>query len=81
MPDRWRCIEKVFLEFRPVVLWLYIAMDLLSDASSDSEDGGAQLRSDSLQVNEEYARKFEHNKKREERQKRMYNLSQIQKLC
>ena len=35
-----------------------------SDSDSDSDDGGA-----SLQVNEEYARRFEHNKKREEKQR------------
>lgn len=42
---------------------------LFDDASSDLEDGGAKL-----QVNEEYAKRFEHNKKREERQRRMFIL-------
>ena len=56
--------EDLFCSF------LYFVMDLLNELSSDSEDGGAQLQNNSLQVNKEYARKFEHNKKREERQKR-----------
>ncbi|KAJ9608009.1 Kinetochore protein Spc24 [Cladophialophora chaetospira] len=41
--------------------------ELLSSDSSDSEDGGADIASNAgLKVNEEYARRFEHNKKREE---------------
>ncbi|GAB0133305.1 hypothetical protein EsDP_00001717 [Epichloe bromicola] len=40
-----------------------------SGSDSDSDDGGAQLDSSGFKVNEEYARRFEHNKKREERQK------------
>ncbi len=39
----------------------------MSSDSSDSEDGGAEITPDpALKVNEEYARRFEHNKKREE---------------
>lgn len=49
-----------------------MAKELLSDASdsssSDSESGGADLDT-SFKVNEEYAKRFEHNKKREELQK------------
>ncbi|SPO02775.1 related to protein KRI1 [Cephalotrichum gorgonifer] len=37
---------------------------LFDDSDSDADDGGVQLK-----VNEEYAKRFEHNKKREERQK------------
>ncbi|ODA82577.1 hypothetical protein RJ55_01084 [Drechmeria coniospora] len=44
-------------------------MNLLDDSESDSDDGGAQLQGTSFKVNEEYAKRFEHNKKREERQK------------
>ncbi|RMZ84333.1 hypothetical protein DV738_g525, partial [Chaetothyriales sp. CBS 135597] len=44
-----------------------MAHTLLSDSSSDSEDGGAALPSAQLNVNEEYARRFEYNKKREEK--------------
>ncbi|KAK2593780.1 Kinetochore protein Spc24 [Conoideocrella luteorostrata] len=40
-----------------------------SGSDSDSEDGGAQLEKSGFKVNEEYARRFEHNKKREERHK------------
>lgn len=42
-----------------------------SASDDDSEDGGAKLEDDagSLKINEEYARRFEHNKKREERQR------------
>ena len=44
---------------------------LLNDSDSDSEDGGAAIQDSAFKVNEEYARRFEHNKKREERQRRM----------
>ncbi|KAG6186064.1 hypothetical protein E4U36_000960 [Claviceps purpurea] len=40
-----------------------------SDSNSDSDEGGAQLDNSGFKVNEEYARRFEYNKKREERQK------------
>ncbi|KAG6011592.1 hypothetical protein E4U43_008223 [Claviceps pusilla] len=43
-----------------------------SDSDFDSDEGGAQLDNSGLKVNEEYARRFEYNKKREERQKCMY---------
>lgn len=43
--------------------------NLLDDSDSDS-DGGAQLEKSDLKVNEEYARRFEYNKKREEKHKR-----------
>ncbi|CAH0028889.1 unnamed protein product [Clonostachys rhizophaga] len=39
---------------------------LLDDSDSDSDDGGAQIQESGFKVNEEYARRFEHNKKREE---------------
>lgn len=47
-------------------------MELLSSDSSDSEDGGAQLQDGGLKVNEQYARKFEYNKKREEKHRRKH---------
>jgi hypothetical protein len=47
-----------------------MARDLLSSDSSDSDEGGAQLDSTDFKVNQAFARKFEHNKKREEKQKR-----------
>ncbi|UNI21447.1 Kinetochore protein Spc24 [Purpureocillium takamizusanense] len=40
---------------------------LLEDSDSDSDDGGAQIETSGFKVNEEYAKRFEHNKKREER--------------
>ncbi|KAM5345440.1 hypothetical protein ACJ41O_011302 [Fusarium nematophilum] len=43
--------------------------DLLDDSDSESEDGGATLAAPGFKVNEEFARRFEHNKKREERQR------------
>lgn len=46
-----------------------MAKELLSDESSDSDDGGAQLAPTDFHVNQDFARKFEHNKKREERQR------------
>lgn len=42
--------------------------NLLDDSDSES-DGGANVDS-GFKVNEEFARRFEHNKKREERQRR-----------
>lgn len=47
---------------------------LLDDSDSDPEDGGAKISTSELQVNKEYAKKFEHNKKREElhRRKELY---------
>jgi protein KRI1 len=44
-----------------------MAKELLSSDDSDSEGGGADVSTASLQVNEDYARKFEYNKKREEK--------------
>jgi hypothetical protein len=45
-----------------------MAMDILSSSdTSDGEDGAVRLQNgDNFIVNEEYARRFEHNKKREE---------------
>lgn len=59
------------------------ARRLLTDESSNSSDdgsfGGAPLQSgevsNTLPVNEDFARRFEHNKRREELQKRMPNQS------
>lgn len=41
---------------------------LLDDSDSDSDDGGAALN-DGFKVDEDFARRLEHNKKREERQR------------
>ncbi|KAK1987258.1 KRI1-like family-domain-containing protein [Colletotrichum cereale] len=41
-------------------------VNLLDDSDSDDEDGGADIATPQLKVNEEYAKRFEHNKKREE---------------
>ncbi|KAK1990550.1 hypothetical protein LX36DRAFT_705182 [Colletotrichum falcatum] len=41
-------------------------VNLLDESDSDNEDGGADIATPQLKVNEEYARRFEHNKKREE---------------
>ncbi|PHH72350.1 hypothetical protein CDD80_4595 [Ophiocordyceps camponoti-rufipedis] len=41
---------------------------ILEDSDSDS-DGGCEAEGADLKINEEYARRFEHNKKREEREK------------
>ena len=37
-----------------------------SSSEEDLEDGGAKLENSGLKINEEFARRFEHNKKREE---------------
>jgi protein KRI1 len=47
-------------------------LDNTDDEGSDSEDGGVPL--EALKINEEYASRFEHNKKRAERQRRMYEM-------
>lgn len=46
---------------------------LSDDEESDVEglNGVALSNGDSFKVNEEYAKRFEHNKKREEKQRRM----------
>ncbi|KAF9877308.1 hypothetical protein CkaCkLH20_05008 [Colletotrichum karsti] len=41
-------------------------VNLLDESDSDDEDGGADIAMPQLKVNEEYAKRFEHNKKREE---------------
>ena len=51
-----------------------MARDLLSNDGSDSEDGGAAVQTADFTVNESFARRFEHNKKREELQRRMTTL-------
>ncbi len=49
--------------------------DLLSSDGSDSEGGGVQLQNGTdFQVNEDFARKFTYNKKREELRRCMYSL-------
>jgi len=40
--------------------------NLLSSSEDESDFGGASLEEQSFKINEEYARRFEHNKKREE---------------
>lgn len=42
-----------------------------SGSASGSED---DTRGQKLQINEEYARRFEHNKKREEKHRRAFSL-------
>lgn len=44
--------------------------DLFDEADSGSESNSGDADGQGLKINEEYARRFEHNKKREERQKR-----------
>lgn len=39
---------------------------LLDDSGSDSDDGGVTIQNGDLKVNQEYARRFDYNKKREE---------------
>ncbi|KIV78937.1 hypothetical protein PV11_06536 [Exophiala sideris] len=46
-----------------------MARDLMSSDGSESEDGGAEVQSSDFKVNESFARRFEHNKKREELQR------------
>ena len=46
----------------------------LFDNSDESDDGGVQLK---LEVNSEYAKRFEYNKKREERSRRAYTPCRV----
>jgi hypothetical protein len=50
---------------------------LFEESDSDSDDGGAAVESGDFKVNSEYAKRFEHNKKREERQRRTYLKSYL----
>jgi len=51
-----------------------MAKALLESDGSDSENGGVQLEdSTDFKVNEAFARKFTHNKKREEMRQCMYS--------
>lgn len=54
-----------------------------SDASSseDESGGGALLEEPGFKINEDYAKRFEHNKKREELQRRMCILSNRKISC
>lgn len=45
-----------------------------SDSDSDSDDAGAAIGGSGFKVNEEYAHRFEHNKKREEKHRRTFEL-------
>lgn len=51
--------------------------DLFDEASSGSEDIAGDADGKDLKINEEYARRFEHNKKREERQRRKSKTGEI----
>jgi protein KRI1 len=45
--------------------------DVESSSDEESDFGGAPLEEQSFKINEEYAKRFEHNKKREELHRRM----------
>ena len=45
---------------------LLVSSDSESSSEDESEGGGALLEDESFKINEEYAKRFEHNKKREE---------------
>lgn len=46
-----------------------------SDSDSDSQGGVSVAAGADFKINEEYARRFEYNKKREERQQCMFTKS------
>jgi protein KRI1 len=46
--------------------------NFLGDSDSDSEDGGAKIEESGFKINQDFAKRFEHNKKREEKQKCMW---------
>lgn len=45
---------------------LLVDSDVESSSEDESDFGGASLEEQSFRINEEYAKRFEHNKKREE---------------
>lgn len=47
--------------------------NLLDDSDSESDDGGAPVK-ETFKVNEEFARRFEHNKKREDKHRCKYRF-------
>lgn len=49
---------------------LELRANFLSDSESDNDDGGAKLEEPGFKINEDFAKRFEHNKKREELQRR-----------
>lgn len=52
-----------------------MAKVLLDSDASESEDGGVQLTENTdFRVNEDFARKFIHNKKREELRRRKHSM-------
>jgi protein KRI1 len=51
-----------------------------SDSSGDDSDSGGAPLDAGFKVNEEYAKRFEYNKKREELARRMFILSSFGKL-
>lgn len=54
---------------------------LFDEANSGSASGSEEdTRGQKLQINEEYARRFEHNKKREEKHRRAFFLPPKQTL-
>jgi len=48
--------------------------NFLGDSESDNEDGGAKIEESGFQINQDFAKRFEYNKKREEKQKCMFSL-------
>lgn len=55
-----------------------MAKDMLDSDESDNGDGGAQLGGDiDFKVNEDFARRFTHSKKREELRQCMYSCSSL----
>jgi hypothetical protein len=54
---------------------------LMDDSGSEDEtDGGAELSQSGFKVNEEYAKRFEHNKKRQEKQRCQFIASAVNKM-
>lgn len=49
---------------------LFADDDSESKSEDESEDGGAPLEEQGFKINNEYAKRFEHNKKREELHRR-----------
>jgi protein KRI1 len=55
--------------------------DSESSSSGDESGGGVFLEEPEFKINEEYAKRFEHNKKREELQRRESMASKFKCIC
>src|SRR4051794_20698036 len=70
-------LENESKKLKPSEITKEVKPNLLDDSdtssSEDESEGGAELEQSGFKINEEFAKKYEHNKKREELQRCSYN--------